>query len=44
MNSQSLSQKMKTNTREKKHQKTEQAMSFLLLSGPLHVMVIRNTA
>lgn len=43
MNSQSLSQKMKMNTREKKHQKTEQAMSFLL-SGPLHVMVIRNTA
>lgn len=44
MNSQSLPQKKKTNTREKKHQITEQVMSFLLLSGPLHVTVIRNTA
>lgn len=25
----------------KKHQKTEQAMSFLLLSGPLHLTVLK---
>ena len=44
MNSESFPWKKKKNTRKEKHRKTEQAMSFLLLSGPLHVMVLKNTA
>lgn len=36
-----LPMKKEKDDTSKKHQKTEQAMSFLLLSGPLHLTVLK---